>query len=271
MAEQAADRVWSGIDIPKTLAGALAAVCAAVLGSFLGVAGTLVGAALASIVGTVGTEIYHRSIKKGTEKLSEIAPTFVRAPAAVGTPDVAAATEEDKPSETVPEAQRGGIRWKRVALITGAVFVLAMIALLAVELLAGKSMASLVGHDSGGRTTFSSVVTGDGGGSSEEQPAPVVSETPSTSTDGTDGTESGTPTTGPTDSTETSPAGTPTTTPTTAPDTGTPDGGTGDGGDGTGDGTQNNTDSGDGTGTGNGTGGGEEGMQQQDQGNTSSE
>ena len=35
MTEHAPDRLWSGIDIPKTIAGALAAVCAAVIGSFL--------------------------------------------------------------------------------------------------------------------------------------------------------------------------------------------------------------------------------------------
>ena len=260
MAEQAADRVWSGIDIPKTLAGALAAVCAAVLGSFLGVAGTLAGAALASVVGTVGTEIYHRSIRKGTEKLSEIAPTFVKATAAMGTPEVAAATEEDKPSETVPEAQRGGIRWKRVAMAAGVVFVVAMGALLLVELMAGKSVASMVGHESSGSTTFSSVVDG---GSKQEAPAPAVFETPTTSTDNDqDGTSSGSPTDGPTDSTDT----TPTTGPTTqAPATDAPDSGTGTGtGDSTGTGT------GDGVGADTGTGGGagtdksgaEEGMQQ---------
>ena len=38
MSEQASDRIWSGIDIPKTIAGTLAAVSAAVVGSFLGVA-----------------------------------------------------------------------------------------------------------------------------------------------------------------------------------------------------------------------------------------
>ena len=44
MTAQAPDRIWSGIDIVKTLAGALAAVCAAWIGSFLGVAGTVAGA-----------------------------------------------------------------------------------------------------------------------------------------------------------------------------------------------------------------------------------
>ena len=99
MTTEAPDRLWSGIDLTRILGGALAAVCAAVAGSFLGVAGTLVGAAVASVIGSVGTEIYSRSINKGTKKLqSTLAPTFIKAPAAVGTPPVEAATDEDSPS-----------------------------------------------------------------------------------------------------------------------------------------------------------------------------
>src|SRR3954452_4667188 len=88
MTEREPERIFSGIDIPKTLAGALAAVCAAVVGSYLGVAGTLVGAAVASVVGTVGTEVYHRSSRRGQARLHPIAPAFVKVPAAIGTPPV---------------------------------------------------------------------------------------------------------------------------------------------------------------------------------------
>jgi hypothetical protein len=87
MSEQAAGRFWSGIDIPKTIAGTLAAVSAAFLGSFLGVAGTMIGAALAALISSIGTELYHRSIDRGTKQLQA---AFVVAPAAVGTPSVGA-------------------------------------------------------------------------------------------------------------------------------------------------------------------------------------
>src|SRR3954466_13554107 len=123
MTERAPDRVWSGIDIPKTIAGVLAAVSAAVVGSFLGVAGTLVGAAVASLIGSIGTEIWARSIKRGGEKLQQtVAPAFIKAPAAIGTPEVAAATEDEAPSHTVPEAPRKEIQWKRVWLGGGGGF-----------------------------------------------------------------------------------------------------------------------------------------------------
>jgi hypothetical protein len=161
MSEQAPDRLWSGIDIPKTLAGVLAAISAAVVGSFLGVAGTLVGAAVASIIGSVGTEIYQRSIHRGAKKLQTIAPTFIKVPAAVGTPSVAAATEEESPSHTVPQRPRRDIRWGRIALIAGTLFVLAMGTLTAFELVSKRSVASWTGHGNGSSTTWSGVVKGN--------------------------------------------------------------------------------------------------------------
>ena len=233
MTEHAPDRIWSGIDITKTLAAALAAVCAAVVGSSLGVAGTLIGAALASVVGSVGTEVYQRSINRGTKKLQTLAPTFIKAPAAVGTPAVEAATEEDSPSHTVPaesspdqDTTAAGpsprkLRWGRIALAAGVLFVLAMGSLTVVELLAGKSVASMVGNESSGRTTVSSVT----GGSSKQDdtPAPATSVAPSEDTT----TPTDAPTTDPAEAPATTqpttePTTGPTTEPTTGPTTGAP-------------------------------------------------
>jgi hypothetical protein len=208
MAEHAPDRIWSGINIPKTIAAALAAVCAAVVGSYLGVAGTLLGAALASIVGTIGTEIYERSIKKGGEKLQTLAPAFTKAPAAVGTPPVAAATEEDSPSHTV--APRPQIRWRRVALLAGAVFVLAMGALTVVELFTHKSVASMVGNGTKAPSTVAGLLDpGTGSATSTPKPSSSPSATPADTQ----------PAVAPTTTQPTTQAPTSTTTATTAPTT----------------------------------------------------
>ena len=174
MTEHAPDRLWSGIDIPKTIAGALAAVCAAVIGSFLGVAGTLVGAAVASIVGSVGTEVYARSLKKGTAKLETLAPSFIRAPAAVGTPEVAAATGADSPSHTVGDRDRRRIRWGRVAAVAGVLFVLAIGTLTVAELITGRSAASTVGNAPGGEGTTVGTVFGE----RDDRPATTPSRAP---------------------------------------------------------------------------------------------
>lgn len=56
-----------GIKPSQVTAAALAAVTAAFLGSTLGVAGTVMGAGIASVVSTVGGELYLRSLSKTKE------------------------------------------------------------------------------------------------------------------------------------------------------------------------------------------------------------
>jgi phage tail tape-measure protein len=48
----------------QVAAGALAAVSAAVAASFFGVAGTVIGAAVASVVSTVGAAVYTESMRR---------------------------------------------------------------------------------------------------------------------------------------------------------------------------------------------------------------
>ena len=201
MSEHAPDRFWSGIEISKVIAGTLAAVTAAVVGSFLGVAGTLAGAAVASVVGSLGTELYQRSLHRGAKRLSAIAPTFVKVPAAVGTPPVAAATEEESPSHTVPPGK--SLRWGHVALAAVALFVLAVGSLTAFELIVGEPLASAVGASSSKGTSIGNAFRDD----SPQQPAVTPSTEP------TQGPASG--------ETTTDPAGEPApTTTTTEPSTG---------------------------------------------------
>ncbi|WP_430783540.1 hypothetical protein [Actinoplanes sp. G11-F43] len=216
MSEQAKGRFWSGIDVPKTIAGTLAAVSAAVLGSFLGVAGTMIGAALASLISSIGTEVYHRSINHGTKRLQS---AFVVAPAAVGTPSVQAG-EETSPSDTPvsptaasssPPTTSGlptavglsaktdsstaagsattpgrGIRWQRVALVAGAFFVLGMGVLTTAELFAGRSAADVTsGRENGSPTILFDTAneTRDdrtGERADEDEPPVAPSETPET-------------------------------------------------------------------------------------------
>jgi hypothetical protein len=184
MSEQAAGRFWSGIDIPKTIAGTLAAVSAAFLGSFLGVAGTMIGAALAALISSIGTELYHRSIDRGTKQLQA---AFVVAPAAVGTPSVEAAAEatpsDEAPTEPVGEANPGHrIHWKRVALVTGAFFLLGIGVLTTAELFAGRSAADVTsGRDNGSPTILFDTVS-ESSDDEERQPVVVPSDGPATTT-----------------------------------------------------------------------------------------
>jgi hypothetical protein len=175
MTEHQPDRIWSGIDIPKTVAGVLAALSAAVVGSYLGVAGTLAGAAVASVIGSVGTEVYTRSIKKGHQKLQG---TFTAAPAAVGTPPVAAAAATTIALPAMDASPRK-VRWKRVALVAGALFVLAIGTLTAAELISGRSIADATRGGNGDRATISSLYS-DKSGESKKSPVSTPSQSPTT-------------------------------------------------------------------------------------------
>jgi hypothetical protein len=215
MSERTPDRIWSGIEVTKIIAGTLAAVTAAVIGSFLGVAGTLAGAAVASVVGSLGTELYQRSLHRGAKRLGAIAPTFVKVPAAVGTPAVAAATEEEKPSHTVPPSSE--IRWGRIGVAAAALFVLAMGSLTVFELIAGETVASAVGNSSSGRSTVSSILGDDSAKKPAVTPStestPVPSGEPTTKPAG----EPAAPATEPTTEPTTDAPADPTTEPTTEP------------------------------------------------------
>ncbi|GGN60661.1 hypothetical protein GCM10010112_17190 [Actinoplanes lobatus] len=178
MSEQAQGRFWSGIDIPKTVAGTLAAVSAAVAGSFLGVAGTLIGAAVAALISSIGTEIYHRFIDRGAR---QVRSAFTVAPAAAGTPSVEAAEEPPSGEE------RRRIHWKRVGLAAAAFFALGMGTLTTAELFAGRSAADVTnGRDTGTPTILFQNVSEDSGVEPEmvtppsaDPAAPSTANTPS--------------------------------------------------------------------------------------------
>ena len=262
MTEAAPDRLWSGIQVSKVVAGTLAAVTAAVLGSFLGVAGTLAGAAMASVIGSVGTELFNNSLKRGHKHLATVAPTFVKVPAAIGTPPVAAATDDENPAHTVPDdevatpAASGPvtsgkpIRWKPVLVGAAAVFVIAMGAIFAVEAIAGEPLSKITtGHSTGSDSTFGSLV---GNNSDDEDTTPAVttstspSEAPAPGESGDAKVDPSAPTdTSPSGAATSSPAPDATTEPTTGPATDAPTDTAPTGDTGTGDQTDSGTDTGD--------------------------
>jgi hypothetical protein len=233
MTTQSTERFGSGIDIAKVIAGTLAAVSAAVCASVLGVAGTLIGAAVASLVGTVGQELYAQSLRRGYRKLRDPRGTRISASAATpGTQTPGTGATDSRPASAstlrssaarpeVPGAHPVPARpgtakpkrplWQRIALATLAAFVLAMIAVSAVELISGRALAGIFGDDAAGATTISSVVKGPR--TPEATPTPVVTSDTPTSAPTTEPTA--TATAEPTATTEAPVA--PTADPTTAP------------------------------------------------------
>ena len=69
----------------QVIASVLATLSAAVAASFLGVAGTLVGAAVGSVVSTMGTEIYKHYLQRSEERLRSAGQVLYHSAARTGT------------------------------------------------------------------------------------------------------------------------------------------------------------------------------------------
>ncbi|WP_436701624.1 hypothetical protein [Nocardioides sp. BYT-33-1] len=251
MAETDAEERTSRIDWSATFAGAAAAVTVAVLLSTLGAAGTLIGAALGSIIATVSSALYKQGIESSRRRMAEVqaaalqrvnlADQNVRRAARRADPEAAgreldrahrhldAAGEElgDEPPGPAPAtapSRWADLQWKRIAMLAAAVFVLALLVISAVELVAGKSVSTITGGTDGRDRTSLSGVFGNGGkgdkGKDPRPQEPPAEETP-TPTPTPVPTPSETPTgpspTGPTGPATPSDSATPTPTPSETP------------------------------------------------------
>ncbi|WP_163506807.1 hypothetical protein [Fodinicola acaciae] len=186
------------LSFSQVLGGALAAVTSAVAASYLGVAGTLIGAALGSVIITVGTSIYKLWLRSTNERLRKVVPVQALSNLRV--------VPEDKPSNRRPSNVRGAgaprpadettllpkltdpsgklwsppdapppepvanrwltlfkrLPWPRIAVVAAIVFVLSTGVVVAAELIGGGSLSSLLhGRPDGG--------TSIGGGHAPQQ------------------------------------------------------------------------------------------------------
>lgn len=164
--------------------GAGAAVITAFASSYLGTAGTLSGAALASVVGTVSTSLLRSSAARSTERLRETTaklretrtgsmpqPTDVR--------PVESGSDRVDPYGTqlsgAPDPERAAKKPGRKPLLmlgaaTVAAFAAALVLITGIESAAGKPLAALVGKETGGGTTIGRA-TGTDTGTSRPAPA----------------------------------------------------------------------------------------------------
>lgn len=213
------------IRMSQVLAGALAAVTAALIGSTMGVAGTVVGAGLASVISTVGGAVYLRSIQRTSESVKTVkakvvgrsgGATVLVAEDGPATGEVVEAdtapsrqTSDDQPlseeapgdqtSDDRPPVVRRRLRWPVVLVTSVAAFALGMLVITGVEWLHGESLSGGTG------TTFGSIVEphqnpgGGGGGQSTEpttsttEPAGTTAPTSTNTTSTTDPTTTTTP------------------------------------------------------------------------------
>ena len=239
MTEPQQDRVE--INWVQVSASALAAVSSAVLLSTVGVAGTLIGAAIGSIFATVGSSIYSHflGISRARVAAAQTAALERLTHARSGASGVWADTRRDaghtvtlraqraadelddaeRELESAPDEARPAWRevladlpWKRIAAVAGGIFVVAMLVIVSFELVTGRAVSTYTGGtDAGTRSSIPGLGAKHSSGTPAKTPAPTHGTTPSPAAPSSTPTPSETPTP--------SPSATPTQTPTTAPST----------------------------------------------------
>ncbi len=181
--------------VPQIAGGALAAATAAAIGSKLGVAGTVIGAAVASLVGGVAGTLYSAGIDRTHRKVTAaIAKGSRTSTDQAATPDSTRVMNTDTPNgeptllldDTVfrdavepqtaptPEPKQRGRRPVVVAAITAAaIFVVALVVITVYELSTGKAL------DGGSGTTISQGVKAEEKKASSSKPTASSSATSS--------------------------------------------------------------------------------------------
>lgn len=188
------------IDWLKTIAGALAAVSSAVLLSTLGAAGTIIGAALGSVIATVGGALYSQGLARSRDRLAQ-AQTLALRRVGIAQAEVRRASRHqgDDPAvdahlahadERLGEAKAdlGAIAdeppavgwrerlvvlpWKRISLVAAGLFATAILAITAFEVLAGESVSSITGGTDGDGGPTITRIGGGGSDTSRDDRAP---------------------------------------------------------------------------------------------------
>ncbi len=200
----------AGISWLQLIAGALAAMTSAWVASYLGVAGTIIGAAVGSLVASIASALYVSGLDRGTTFITESGTVVTRSERAdeshEGHDVEVLSTEAD--STVVVEDSGSAFSWRRVLTWTG-------VALGSSLLLIGGY--ELVTDSSFGRGDNPTITRPFSHRNTEPTPAPDQSESTRPTDDPTDGATTTPTTAAPTAAPTPTPAPEPTTAPTTAP------------------------------------------------------
>jgi hypothetical protein len=174
----------------QLIGGALAAMTAAVIGAQLGVAGTVLGAAIGSLVAGAAGSLYTASLKHTRDRLASAfvgrvgdtdvevttvsTTTEVDGGTTVTQPNAAVAPASPEPVATAAEVDRAGRPvsrwpWKPILVSTAAVFLLAIAGITGFELVSGQAVSG------GEGTTITQVSEGRSGGTDTPTQAPSSS------------------------------------------------------------------------------------------------
>lgn len=186
-ADEQPEKKSPALNIPGLIAGAATAATMSVLGGHLSVVGTVLGAALTSIVSGVAIVLYSTSLEKSRRGLKKVHSTVAQRVLARPGPD-ASASEGSSPVADGNPRSAPRPRLKPILVSTGAVLGLAVAAIFGIQALTGTEL-------SGGTGTIQRTVTGSESVSERSATTPAPAEDPAADTeevapaDGTDPTD----------------------------------------------------------------------------------
>lgn len=151
------------LSLAQVLASTLATLTGAVLSSFAGVGGTLIGAGLMSVICTVGTALYLHSMQRTRDRLRR---------ARAGTAEAV----------SIQPVRERSVDWPRVTAIAVGVFAVVLAGVTVFELAVRQPLSSwLRGRDDGG-TSVGRVVDPGPRSSDGRTPGPVPATPPAEAT-----------------------------------------------------------------------------------------
>lgn len=217
---------WLDLSLTQIVAGMAAAVTAAFLGSSLGVAGTMAGAGVASVVSVVAGAVYTRSIRATRSGMRRVVGMGLAAKEQSHKPAEGPVGRPPRTGTSATRPRRSGSRSGWHVALAGAVasvivFAGAVTVLTGVEVVSGQAVSS---GTPGGLSVWGGQRPGGDAGTKvkTDQPATVPATTTTTATTSPSTATTGTSTSSPVTS-EPDDGQTTTTGPTTSPTTGTTD------------------------------------------------
>jgi hypothetical protein len=162
------------LSVAQIAASCLAAVSAAVLCSLFGVAGTVIGTAVASLIATIGSALYAHSMRRTKARLRRLHQAGAAAPPL---------TEVVKTARQQGRQWLSQIQWRLVGIGTVVVFVVAIGVVTIIEFSAGESLSALFGvsHSGGRESSITSLVGKGPHGKHHHKPKPTPSPSSSSS------------------------------------------------------------------------------------------
>lgn len=205
------EKLFDGISVPQIVAGAAAAATSVALASYIGIAGSIIGAAVSSVVTVVSSQVYRRFLTASARKIKDAAPLSGGAQAAgpsrYGRPDAAGAAETPgaapaRGARIAPSKLQARAKAEREATQRKVVAFSVVAGLLAVALCAGgiwfatagEGLGTKVGPGAAAHSQQQEADPGNGGQEPEGAQPPADATTPQTgagagSDTGTSGTE----------------------------------------------------------------------------------